>query len=343
MKKSKSFFLLAALSLTALTFSSCSGKSGESKKYDEGSAVLFCDEGFASFMEEEISVFEYQYPKASILTRYMSETEAINGMLKNECQLIVTSKPFSQSQIDYMKDKYQRIVKSSPIAVDAVAIIVNKDNSVQRLNLSDIKDILDGTVDTWSQLARVTKENKLDTTKIKIVFDRDGSATVNYMQDKFLNGGKFPANAYAQNSTIEVFNIVEKDPSAIGIISVSWLGENLEKRSQEAVKTDDAKVKGLQDQNEEIAMEFTDKVKILPIGNDKAVYADDYYQPYQAYIYEKGKYPLVRTIYLTSSSTQKSVGKSFYDFVTGYIGQKILARTGILPYNVQPRIVELGE
>lgn len=315
----KYLYTLATL-ISILILTSC-GKSKTTEKYDEGKAVMYCDEGFASFMEEEIDVFEYTYDKAFVLSRYMSETEAINAMMKDSCQLIVTSKQLTPGQIEYLKNHYKRVARTHPIAVDAVALIVNNSNSLERLNLYDIRDILTGKVDTWGQLQRVT-EGKLDTTKIKLVFDREGSATVNYMQDKFLGGGKFQSNAYAQSSSSNVFKAVENDPTAIGIISVGWLGENLEKRSGEAVKVDDNKIRGLQDEQEQIEVEFTDRIKILAIGDDNAAYAEDYYLPYQAYIFEKNKYPLVRTIYMTSTSPQKSVGQSFYSFVTGFIGKK---------------------
>lgn len=341
MKKGLLHTALAAFALAVLVLSSC-GKSKKTEKYDEGSAVMFCDEGFASFMEEEIDVFEYQYPKASILVRYMSETEAINAIMQDSCQLIVTSKPLTENQIRVLRDKDKRIAKSLPIAVDAVALIVNKKNSLERLNLYDIKDILTGKVTNWGQLMRMT-DGKLDTTSVKVVFDRMGSSTVNYIQDKFLDGKPFPSNAYAQSSNIEVFKAVENDPSVIGIISVAWLGENLEKRSTEAAAVDESKIKSLQDEKEQIEVQFSDKIKVLAIGNDNAAYAEDYYLPYQAYIFEKDKYPLVRTIYLTTTAPQKSVGQSFYSFVTGYIGQKILARTGVLPYNMPMRVVELEQ
>lgn len=328
--------VVAAVALVSMMLISCQ----EKKPYDKGHTVMYCDEGFASFMEEEIEVFEYQYPKSQVLCRYMSETEAINALLSDSCQLIVTSKPLTQGQLNYLKNRRRHIAKSMPIAVDAVAIIVNKNNPLERLNTYDIKDILTGKVSRWSQLQGMT-EGKLDTTRIKIVFDRQGSATVNYMQDKFLNGGNFPSNAFAQKSSIEVFKAVENDPSAIGIISVAWLGEDLDRRSSDAVKTDEAKIKGLEDQQEVVKNEFSEKIKVLAIGGDNAAYEEDYYKPYQAYIYEKGKYPLVRTIYMTSIAMQNSVGQSFYSFVTGFIGQKILTRTGVLPYNMPMRVVNL--
>lgn len=306
--------------------------------------MLYCDEGFQSFMEEEIGVFEYQYPKANILVRYMSETEAINSLLADSCNLIVTTTPLNQTQKDYIKSHNRHIVNSMPIAVDAVALIVNKKNNVERLTTTEIREILTGEIRNWNQLMRTSAEGVLDTAQIKIVFDRMGSATVNYMQTEFLNGGNFPPNAYAQATSMEVFKIVEQDPNAIGILSVSWLGENLELASSDEVKQklDEKAIQSLENENEIIEQEFTDRIRIISVGGPEAVMKDQFYQPYQSYIYEKDKYPLVRTIYISSASGQGTVGKTFFDFVTGFIGQKILTRTGVLPYKVAPRIVELN-
>jgi phosphate transport system substrate-binding protein len=345
MRKILGIALCAAAICSAALTTACSGEK-DGKKYNEGSTVMYADEGFQSFMEEEINVFQYQYNKAYVLPFYTSEDKAIDGFLKDSCNLLITSTPLTKTQIEYMKAHNKKIVRQQEIGVDAVALIVNKDNNLVRLTTTDIRDILTGKVTQWSQLMRLTGEGKADTTAIKVVFDREGSATVNYMQQKFLNGGNFPSNAYAQKSNADVFRIVENDPSTIGIISVSWLGDNLEKRSFKAVEAsniNDKTIKELQDEKEQIDQTFSDKIKVLAIGSDKAVYEDDYYQPYQAYIFEKDKYPLVRVIYMVSSASQGTVGHSFYSFVTGFIGQKILARTGILPISVSPRIVEITE
>ena len=336
---------VAAVCLTVLAagITSCRSGNKNPQKYDEGSTVMYCDEGFQSFMEEEIGVFEYQYPKAQVLVRYMSETDAINSMINDSCKLIVTSTPLTDQQKRYIKNHNKHVVSQSPIAVDAVALIVNKNNSLERLNTSDLRDILTGKIRNWSQLMRVN-DNGLDTTQIKVVFDRMGSATVNFIQQKFLNGGNFMPNAFAQATSMEVFKVVENDPSAIGIISVSWLGEDLDVASSDQVKAnmnEDA-MKSLENEQEIVTQkDFSDKIKVLAMGGDDAVLAKDFYLPYQEYIYDREKYPLVRIIYLTSAAGQGTVGKTFYDFVTGFVGQKILTRTGVLPYKVAPRVVEL--
>lgn len=326
--------MLLLSALVALGAVSCAKvKRGE---YAKGSATIFCDDGFRNALQEEIEVFEFSYPESSIIPFYVSEQEAIDTMLVDGTQAIIITREFSKEERDYMKNKFKRIVRQHCIAVDAVALITNKDNRVTSLSVTEIGDILNGKVTKWSQLAGN------DTTAIKLVFDNVGSSTVSYMRERFLPEGKKISdnpNAFAQKNNAAVFDIVKKDPNALGIISVSWLGDDLDDAKKVPV---DQRYKDYQNQNDTIATELTTEVNVVKVSNPTE--ANDFnpiaYKPYQAYI-NSGEYPLFRKVYMISTASNSTVLHSFYSFVTGFAGQKILMKTGILPYNSHARVVEL--
>ena len=141
-------------------------------EYVDGSATMYCDDGFRHILQEEIEVFEYQYPNSAIIPFYVDEQTAMDSLLENKTQLVVTTHELTQDQIKYIKDKYRRVVRQSCIAVDAVALIVNKDNPVNTLTLSDIKEIISGKISKWNQLAVPGDAG------IRLVFDNQGSSTV---------------------------------------------------------------------------------------------------------------------------------------------------------------------
>ncbi len=182
-KLMKSHKLIKALSLGVILAAfaiACSPiKRGE---YADGSATMYCDDGFRQILQEEIEVFEYQYPNSAIIPFYVDEQTAMDSLLEDKTQLVVTTHELTQDQIKYIKDKYRRIVRQTCIAVDAVALIVNKDNPVSSMTLEDIKGIIEGKISKWNQLAVP------DDATIKMVFDNKGSSTVSYMREKFLNG-----------------------------------------------------------------------------------------------------------------------------------------------------------
>lgn len=322
------------LTFTTATLLSCTPiKKGE---YASGSATIFCDDGFKNILEEEIEVFEYTYPQASILPFYVSEQDAIDTLLNNGTNAIVVTRELSKEQVAYMKSKFKRIVRQDPIAVDAVAMIVNKDNPVNALSMEDISNILNGKITKWSQLAAE------DTTSIRLVFDNAGSSTVNYMRETFLPEGKTVSelsNAYAQQNNAQVFDVVKSQKDALGIISVSWLGDDLSAAKKVPVEV---RHTSYENENDTVATNLTTEVKILKVSNpcEDNDFSAVSYAPYQAYIYS-GEYPLVRTVYFISTASGSTVMNSFYQFVKGFVGQKIISKTGILPYKLSKRVIQV--
>ncbi len=334
--KSHHIFFAAAAIVAALAagLSSCTEiKRGE---YVNGPGAVFCDDGFRNVLEDEIEAFEYTYKDASIIPFYMDEQACIDSLLEDKVQAIIVTRELTPEQVTFLKKKYKRIVRSSCIAVDAVALITNKNNVVSTLDMDDIRKILNGEISRWDQLAGN------DTTAIKLVFDAAGSSTVSFMRDKFLpKGSQISDNphAYAQKNNAQVFDIVKKDPDAIGIISVSWLGDNLQNAKNVPI---DKKMEDYQNQTDTIAPALTDEVKILKVSNPNADndFSSVGYKPYQVYI-NSGEYPLFRKVYMISTAPAHSTLHSFYMYVTGFIGQKIISLTGIMPYKVSPRVVQV--
>lgn len=322
------------MALLAIGAVSCGKiKRGE---YAKGSGTIFCDDGFKRIMDEEIEVFEYSYPTASIIPFYVDEQSAIDTLLADATQAIVVTRQLTKDQIEYMKKKWKRVVRQKPIAVDAVALIVNKDNPVTDLSMTEIGDIINGKITKWTQIAGK------DTTAIKLVFDNAGSSTVSYMRDTFMpKGSKISdnPNAFAQKNNAAVFDVVKKDPNALGIISVSWLGEDLSAAKNIPL---DRRVEDYNTQNDTIASELTTEVNIIKVSNptEKNDFSPIGYKPYQAYIYS-GEYPLYRKVYMISSASNSTVLHSFYTFITGFAGQKIITKTGILPFHFPQRVVNL--
>lgn len=309
-------------------------KKGE---YAKGSGTIFCDDGFKMILDEEIEVFEYSYPEASIIPFYMDENSCIDTLLADKTQAVIATRELTQEEKDYMKTKFKRVVRSQCIAVDAVALIVNKDNPLNALSMDEIKMLMNGEIRKWDQLAAAK-----DSTAINLVFDSQGSSTVNFMRDKFLPKGKLISDnpcAHAQKNNAEVFDIVKKNPNAIGIISVSWLGDNLQNAKKVPIEE---RMASYENQTDTVVSSFTTEVKILKVSNPTPENDLDpqSYLPYQVYI-NSGEYPLFRKVYMISTASNSTIMHSFYTFVTGFAGQKIISLTGIMPWHVNRRVVNL--
>ena len=324
---------MSALAVLTLV-SSC----GEIKRgaYASGTDAVFCDDGFRNILDEEIQAFEFNYKDAHIVPFYMSEQACIDSLLADNCQSIIITRDLTKEERSHIKSQNKRIVRAQPIAVDAVAMIVNKDNPVGALSMDEIGKILRGEIKRWDQLAGN------DTTAIKVVFDAEGSSTVSYMRDTFLPEGKKISDyikAYAQKNNSEVFDVVKRDPDALGIISVSWLGNDLSVAKTVPIEQ---RMEDYANENDSINTDLTTEVNIIKVSNPNQDndFSPVAYKPYQLYI-NSGEYPLFRKVWMISTASNSTMLHSFYTFVTGFVGQKIIIKSGIMPYHVNSRVVEL--
>lgn len=331
----KSSILFGILSVAAVIGMSACGeiKRGE---YASGTAAVFCDDGFKNILDEEIQAFEFSYKDATIVPFYMSEQACIDSLMQDKCQSIIITRDFTKEERAHIKAQNKRIVRSNCIAVDAVALITNKDNPVSALSVEEIGKILRGEITRWSQIAGN------DTTAIKVVFDSEGSSTVSYMRDKFLPEGKKITDyikPYAQKNNAQVFDVVKKDPDALGIISVSWLGNDLSVAQQVPI---DQRMEDYANENDSINTALTEEVNIIKVSNpnEDNDFSPQAYKPYQLYI-NSGEYPLFRKVWMISTASNSTVLHSFYTFVTGFVGQKIIIKSGIMPYHVHSRVVQV--
>lgn len=310
-----------------LLLSSCGDQRPKSTS-TRGIAKIMCDESFQSVLEQEIAVFEYQYPEASIMPEYINEHDALDSLFRNKVDLIIISHDLTKDQKESLK-KIGRGYRSRMIAVDAIAVIVNKQNDIEDLSMQDLRDIFTGKVKRWGEVY----PTKLKNDTIKVMFDGSGTGVVNYMKEKFLGNAKFGPNIYARKSSSDVFDAVEQYKNVIGFIGVSWITSDLKSLEKPiSEKYDELKTK-----NEVSVIDFTDRIKVMPLR------ADDHLQavkPYQAHIHS-GDYPLVRKIWAIDASYNGTLDHGFYAFLTGVIGQKIILQTGVLPAAEPVRTVEL--
>lgn len=306
-----------------LCMSACSGntdKGGKTTTPSSGLTEIACDASFEDIISQEISVYEYIYPKASIMPYYVDENSAIDSLLNFSVKLAVTTRPLTEKEVSFLKS-HNKQVRQSQIAVDAIALIVNPANNMDIIDMADLKDIVSGKIKEWDKIVPGSKLGE-----ISVVFDHQGSSTVKYMRDSLLNGAQLGPNCYAQKTPTAVFEAVEKNTNAIGVIGVSWINDDMQGRHAST-----AEVVQAIERNDPVDQKFKTSVKVLKVQSPNSLTA---YKPYQAYILS-GEYPLFRQIYLISSGAGGTLAHGFYSFVTGFQGQKIIQLSGVLPRVVQ--------
>ena len=322
------FYTLIAATMLVLGTSSCMRYEKKANSHTAGSMTMVCDNTFQNIIEQEVDVFEYQYPDAHVLARYATQGEAIDSLLSLNTRTIIISRDLTDKEREYLKSKRKR-VRSSKIAVDAVALIVNPENPVGKLTLKEVADILSGSSNEWNDIWPTDKLGE-----IAVIFDDKASSLVSFMRDSLLDGRELGSNVYAQGSIPEVIKTVNQNKNAIGVLGVSWIttdmsSADMSKAELASSVVNDKPVEGAS---------LLNNVKVLSIYREGDARA---YKPYQENIFN-GTYPLFRQIYMITTGAGGGLDSGFYTFITGEIGQKIIMKTGILPARAtRIQVVEL--
>ena len=298
---------LSLILVLLLNICSCSrsDKKSSAKWQDTvttGVIPISCDQCFQPIIQAEIDVFESLYPIAGIVPIYTDEVEAIQLLLEDSVSLAVTARPLTEGEKAIITNK-KMVVRDFKIAVDAIALIVNKENSESIIGVPNIKKILTGEITEWKQL---NPRSKLG--KIEVMFDNPNSSTVRYAIDSICRGEELSKNLYAQKSNKEVIEMVAKVPGALGIIGANWINND----------------------NDSTNLSFNEKIKVLSVGRYANPDRYNSFEPYQAHI-ALGNYPMTRNVYILLSDPKTGLSTGFTSFVTSDRGQRIILKSGILP------------
>ncbi len=277
-----------------------------------GKASIAVDETFQPIIEAELPVFHAIYKYATITPRYVPETAALNLLLRDSVRLAIVSRPLNSKEINYFHSK-KFFPREVPVAIDGIAVLVNPSNPDTLFSVSQLRKIMLGEITDWKQINPRSKAGKL-----KVVFDNPNSSTVRFVVDSIAKTGNLGKQLSALSYNLDVVDFISKNPGAIGLIGVSWISDSRDPKS----------------------LSFLNKIKVAGISAAEVATADNSYQPFQAYI-ATGKYPLTRFIYMILSEPRAGLGTGFTSFVASDKGQRIILKTGILPYIEPVRIVNV--
>jgi phosphate transport system substrate-binding protein len=301
------------LVLTALVLVTGCDRTGRKPRYISGDDTLksgtihvSADESFKPVIDSQVKVFLSQNPDANIIMHYKPEAECLKDLADDSTRLVIVTRGLSEEEVLYYQDTLQFRPQFGSVASDAIAVIVNNSSKDSLFSVSEIRDMLSGTVPG----------------RYRHVMDGlSATSTVRFLLDSVLRGQPFAKNVVAARTSEGVIDYVAANPDAIGYIGVSWIGN----------KEDSAQ------------MSFMRKVRIAALQCSNCE-TEAYVRPYQANIALK-RYPLRRGLHYILKENYPGLGKGFVNFLKDEKGQLIFKRAYLVPEwkSLQVRRVNLRE
>jgi len=277
-----------------------------------GHIRIAVDDAYRLLADAEIEAFEGTYKYANITPLYAAEDSILQLLLADSVRLMITSRKLTANEEAFLKEKLI-IARTTHIAWDALAFVVNRSNRDSFIRYTQLRDIFEGKISTWKEISRNPVSGKL-----KVVFDNPRSSNVRMITKEFNLSGPLPEFCYSTNSNAEVIDYVEKHPEAMGIISVNWVS----------------------DRDDSITHDFLKRVKVLGVTPKFDPDGEDFYKPHPAYIADKS-YPFIREVYAISRESVMGLGRGFIQYLANDQGQRVVLKMGMLPATMPIRLVRI--
>ncbi|MFD1873697.1 PstS family phosphate ABC transporter substrate-binding protein [Hymenobacter bucti] len=287
-----------------------------------GHVSISVDQTFAPILESQVDTFQKLYPDAHIKATYQPEDSVMLDLLNDKVKLAILSRDLNDKEKAELT-KQTMVPRITKIGTDGLAIILHPSNPDSLLTLTQLRGIFSGKTNSWKQIGA---QNKLG--DVNVVFDANRSSTLRFVRDSLLRGQPLTKRVFAAKSNQEALAYVAAHPAAIGVVGINWVSDH-----------DDPKV-----------MSFLKTVRVAAITARPNPTKDDFIQPYQAYLAAytpeqlRGnaalqRYPLRRDIYVINREARTGLGSGFASFIAGQKGQLIFYKSGLMPANMQARVV----
>ena len=246
--------------------------------------------------------FRKQYPNINIQIEGKGSSTAPPALIEGTSQLGPMSRQMKKKEIEKFEAKYGFKPTTIGVALDALAVFVNKDNPLKSLSMTQVDSIFSKTrkrggadINTWDQLGlQGAYANK----PISLYGRNSASGTYGFFKEHTLKKGDYKDTVKEQPGNASVVLGVTEDKAGIGYSGMGYV---------------------------------TSGVNALPLSGKDGEKA---YVPNYTNVLS-GKYPLGRMLYINvvkePNKPLPTLVKEFLTYVLSKEGQEVVIKDGFLP------------
>jgi phosphate transport system substrate-binding protein len=298
----KSEKLIASALLLTLFVAGCDQQKPSSTT--AGVLRIDVDESVTHVIRTIADSFQATYTQSKIATTPVEAREAITNFINDSVRVIVTARALNEEELAVLK-KYPDIQWSGfKCALDAVAVIGNKNNPLKQLRVSELDSMFQGLLTRWGEKGKL----------IDVAVGGVNSSVNEVFRKKIMKDKPFTPTAIKIVSSDSLLRYVQQNPGAVGLVGINWVRGREKELTVFALGTPNARPDSTE-----------------PLGR--------YYPPLQAHIH-RNYYPLTRPVYLYSREYGPTLSSGFIGYANAIYGQQIFLNEGLVPVTMPIRLVE---
>lgn len=299
---------VAAVDPALPTYEKTSGVSGNLSSVGSDS--------LANLMTLWAEEFKKNYPNVNIQIQAAGSSTAPPALTEGTANMGPMSRPMKDSELQAFEEKYGYKPTAVPVAIDALAVFVHKDNPIKALTMHQVDAIFSSTrlcgedkdLKTWGDVGLT---GEWASKPIQLFGRNSVSGTYGYFKEEALCKGDFRSNVNEQPGSASVVQSISSTLNAIGYSGIGY-------------KTSSVR-----------AVPLVDKSGQVEEANETNALS--------------GKYPLARFfyVYLNKAPNQplSPLDAEFVKLVLSKQGQEVVVKDGYIPLPskvVEKTMKELG-
>ena len=243
------------------------------------------------------------YPNVNIQIQAAGSSTAPPALTEGTSNLGPMSRTMKDEEVQAFEKKYGYKPTAVPVAIDALAVFVHKDNPIKGLSMSQVDAMFSSTrtcglaesIDNWGQ-AGLT--GPWATRDLQLFGRNSVSGTYGYFKEHALCKGDFKSSVNEQPGSASVVQSVSTSINAVGYSGIGYV---------------------------------TSSVKAVPLAKK----AGGEYVEASAENAISGKYPLARYLYVyinkAPNKPLQPLEKEFVKMVLSKSGQEVVVKDGFIP------------
>lgn len=171
--------------------------------------------------------FRRQYPNVKIQVEGKGSSTAPPALIEGTAQLGPMSRVMKGSEIDKFESKFGYEPTAYPVAIDALALFVNKDNPIKALTLAQVDAAFSKTrrvgatqeISNWGQLGL---NGEWANAPISLYGRNSASGTYGFFKEHALKNGDFKDQVKEQPGSASVVQGVNEDRYGLGYSGIGY-------------------------------------------------------------------------------------------------------------------------
>ncbi|MDR1696317.1 MAG: phosphate ABC transporter substrate-binding protein [Endomicrobium sp.] len=289
MRISKSLLLFLACFL----FFSCS-RPGEKGGEYAASIQIKGSDTIVNLIQVWAEKFVEENPSYNIGVTGGGSGTGFAALINGTCDIAMSSRKIEDKETAQAAEKNVTPVEFI-VGLDGLAILINKNNPVDKLTLEQLRDIFMAKITNWKEVGGEDR-------KIVILSRESNSGTHMFFKEHVLRHNdknakeEFAPVSLLMPSSQAIYDEVYQNPNALGYVGMGFIN---------------------------------DEVKAVSVAVNEN---SGYFYPNNDNVIA-GKYPISRPLFLYTNGLPRDLVEKFIDYALSDEGQKIVAETDFVPIN----------